>query len=74
MCTLNEFAKYKANRKGHHDHEDWLSIDNIEKRICPDMTGFEKFHRIKNGYNNQKERVSFSIEIIKAKCQEKDCD
>ena len=73
MCTLNDYAKYNTNHQV-HTHEDWLSIGNIEKRICPDMTGFEKFHRIKNGYNNQKERLSFSIEIIKAKCEEKDCD
>ena len=71
LCTLNDFQKYYSQ---HYNYEDWLSEDSIKKRICPDMTGFEKFHRLKNGYGNKKERISFSVEIAKGKCSEEHCD
>jgi trans-2-enoyl-CoA reductase len=36
----------------------------LEKRICPDFDSYPKeFFRLKNGFENQTERYSFSVEI-----------
>ena len=34
------------------DHSDWLTEENVGRRVCPDMTGYEDLFTIQNGYNN----------------------
>lgn len=42
------------------------------KRFCPDINDdFKKFWQVKNGYTNETERISFSVEIVK--CNDADC-
>ena len=67
-CKVSDFRK---RRYEGHENDNLL---NVHKRICPDMTGFEKFFKLKNDYSDLKERLSFSVEIVKTKCPEKDCN
>lgn len=34
-------------------------------RLCPDMEALEEYYKVKNGYTNTTERISFSIEVHK---------
>ena len=34
------------------------------------MIGYEEFYNLKNGYSNQEDRHSFSIDIVKVNCKE----
>ena len=38
-------------------------FNNIENRLCPDFESLGDLLKIKNGYSNETERVSFSTEI-----------
>ena len=40
-------------------------IEIIGSRICPDIPKEAPWYRLKNGYTNRNERVSFSIDIYK---------
>jgi len=39
--------------------------DTFESRFCPDFEGLEDEWRIRNGYANETDRVSFEIDIFK---------
>ena len=55
-CSVQQFID-----NGYTPSKDEESI--IKERLCPDMEHLGDFYKIKNGYTNRTERVSFSLEI-----------
>ena len=53
-CTVEMF-----NQNNHFPDE--TSQYYIGRKICPDMEHIKEFWKLKNGYSNQNERVSFNI-------------
>ena len=58
MCKESDFT---ANGFDINDE----NRDSFMSRFCPDFDAIKDYWRIKNGYTNQTERLSFSIEILK---------
>lgn len=60
-CKLTE-TKYKssiATRK-------LANVERYKERFCPPSTNINKeFYKLKNGYTDQKERYSFSVDVEK---------
>lgn len=54
-CTVEMF-----NQNNHFPDE--TSQYYIGRKICPDMEHIKEFWKLKNGYSNQNERVSFNIQ------------
>jgi len=58
-CKAQDFRNknYKIN--------DSRLEENLEKRLCPDMTSLKDFLKLKNGYTNYTDRISVSFQIVK---------
>lgn len=67
-CEIADFE-----RVGYHIEDYERQI--YESRFCPNLTGeISKWFRVKNGYTNYRERISFAVEVIKcSKDQNPNC-
>ena len=43
---------------------DNLSVEKLNKRLCPDMDTIKEVLRVKNSYSDKDERVSFSLQAV----------
>ena len=48
-------------------------VEIYEKRLCPDGDRIKNFWKIKNGYSNAKDRISFTIQAVLCNDQAQTC-
>ena len=60
-CTSKDFEERGISFQSESEKKDKLM------RLCPDMEKMESFFRIKNGYTNNIDRSSFSLDIVKCR-------
>ena len=65
-CTIEDFKK-----RGLKAHEKLLN--QYTKRFCPELGSGNDEYQVKNLYDNENERVSFSVEIYRCDRSKHSC-